>query len=202
MAVLLQITSGRGPVECCLAVAKMADILMADACKAGIDAERIETEPGPQDGTMLSALIHLEGVQADIFAAGYVGTVKWMFTSPFRPGHKRRNWFVGIRTVEMPTLVKLDERDIRIETMRGSGPGGQHVNTTESAVRAVHLPTGLSAIARDERSQSSNRKRALERLGILVARYEQKLLVTAQKMRWDAHNELERGNPVRIYSEK
>ena len=54
-------------------------------------------------------------------------------------------------------------------------------------------------MARDERSQNANRKRALERLSIVIARYEQRQLTKAQKKRWDAHNELVRGNPVRVY---
>lgn len=95
--------------------------------------------------------------------------------------------------------IIFSAQDIRIETLKASGPGGQHVNTTESAVRAVHIPTGLTAMARDERSQNANRKRALERLAILIARHEQRLFAKAQKLRWDAHNELVRGNPVKVY---
>ena len=94
------------------------------------------------------------------------------------------------------------EPEFKFKTSRSSGAGGQHVNTTESAVRAVHLSTGLSAIARDERSQSANRKRALERLAILIARQGQREAVKAQKLRWDAHNDLVRGNPMRVYEGK
>lgn len=66
-------------------------------------------------------------------------------------------------------------------------------------MRATHTPTGLSAIARDERSQTANRKRALDRLGILLSRHAQREQARALKQRWDAHNELVRGNPVRVY---
>lgn len=199
MALLLQISSGRGPVECCRVVALMTEILFEDARKAGFDAELIESEPGAEKGTLLSALLHLDGTDVTQFAAGYAGTVQWIGNSTFRPGHKRKNWYIGIRQIVMPQLVTLEEKDIRIETMKGSGPGGQHVNTTESAVRVVHVPTGISAIGRDQRSQSANRKKALERLGILLTRHEQKSAAKNRKLRWDAHNELERGNPVRVY---
>ena len=67
------------------------------------------------------------------------------------------------------------------------------------AIRAVHLPTGIVAISRDERSQIANRRRALSRLSILVARREKIQAHEAQQQRWDAHNELVRGNPARVY---
>ena len=201
MAVLLQITSGRGPVECCLVVARLAEVLVSDAVQLGICAAVIEEECGPEKGTLLSALIHLDGNSVEKFAAGYEGTIQWICSSTFRPGQKRKNWYVGVQRIPVPQQVLFSTQDIRIETMKAGGPGGQHVNTTESAVRVVHIPTGLSATARNERSQTANRKRALERLAILVARHEQRQQAKAQKQRWDAHNELVRGNPVRVYED-
>ena len=199
MSILLQITSGRGPVECCWVVARLAESIIADARRNAINAEIIEEEVGSEKSTLLSALIHLDGSEAKQFAASYEGTIQWIGNSTFRPGHRRKNWFVGVQRVPLPRSTIFSESDVRIETLKASGPGGQHVNTTESAVRAIHIPTGLTAMARDERSQNANRKRALERLSILIARHEQRQLAKAQKQRWDAHNELVRGNPVRVY---
>jgi len=199
MQIILQITSARGPVECCWVVARLAEELVADAAKQGLVAAVIEEEPGPEKGTLMSALIHIDGEGCPAFAASWVGTVQWIATSPFRPGHKRKNWFVGVNQITIPETSKFREQDVLMETLKASGPGGQHVNTTESAVRLVHIPTGLTTIARDERSQAANRKRALERLAILIARHEQQQLAKAQKKRWDSHNELVRGNPVRVY---
>ena len=197
---LLQITSGRGPVECAWVTARLADIVVADARTAGLEADIIEKEEGGEKGTLLSALIHLAGAGCDAFAVQYEGTVQWIGKSTFRHGHKRKNWYVGVRRVSFPESDSFHERDVRFDTMRASGPGGQHVNTTDSAVRAIHLPTGLTAVSRDERSQAANRKRALKRLAILVARHEQRKLDNARQVRWDAHNELVRGNPVRVYA--
>lgn len=202
MSILLQITSGRGPVECCWVVARLAESLIAEARKQRLQAEIIETEAGGEKETLLSALIHLDGEGAEGFVASYEGTIQWIGNSPFRPDHKRKNWFVGTQQLPMPESVPLSELDLRIETMKAGGPGGQHVNTTESAVRVVHIPTGLIAMGRDVRSQNANRKRALERLSILVARHRQRQMAKVQKQRWDAHNELVRGNPVRVYKGK
>ena len=199
MSILLQITSGRGPVECSWVVARLAESIIADARLNAIIAEIIEEEAGSEKGTLLSALIHLDGNEAKQFAASYEGTIQWTGYSTFRPGHRRKNWFAGVQRVPLPQSTIFSESDVRIETLKASGPGGQHVNTTESAVRAIHIPTGLTAMARDERSQNANRKRALERLSILIARHKQRQLAKAQKQRWDAHNELVRGNPVRVY---
>jgi len=200
MASLLQITSGRGPVECCWVVAQLADAILADACNHGLQAEIIEEEAGPTKGTLSSALIHIDGKGTEGFISGYEGTVQWIGYSTFRPGHKRKNWFVGVQQVPIPESITFSTKDIRIETMKGSGPGGQHVNTTESSVRVTHIPTGISAIARDERSQTANRKRALERLTIILSRHGQREQAKGQKYRWNTHNELVRGNAVRVYA--
>jgi len=198
-ALLLQITSGRGPTECAWVAARLAESLIAEAKQAGLMAQLIEEEAGPEKGTLLSALIHLAGCGCDTFASGFAGTVQWIGYSHFRPGHKRKNWFVGVQRVSVPPTISFCDRDIRIDTLRASGPGGQHVNTTESAVRVTHVPTGLVAMCSDERSQFANRKRALERLAIIVERHEQRRKDAALQQRWDAHNELVRGNPVRVY---
>ena len=199
MSVLLQITSGRGPVECAWVAARLAENLLAEARQAGLRVDMVEAEAGPEPGTLLSALLQVEGERAEDFAAGLEGTIQWIGYSRYRPGHKRKNWFVGVQRFVLAQTLTFSDREVRIETLRSSGPGGQHVNTTESAVRAIHLPTGLVAISQDERSQQANRKRVLARLAALVGKRAQEQLDVARRQRWNSHNELVRGNPVRVY---
>src|SRR5258708_8823287 len=168
--VWLQLTAGQGPVECAWAVIRVLEKLREEAASAGLDARTLDLIPGPEAGTANSALVALSGgVDLDSFVNAWRGTVQWIARSPFRPEHKRKNWFVGIEVLEPVEETVFDPKEVRWETMRASGPGGQHVNRTESAVRVNHLPTGLQASAVGERSQHRNRQLALARLTEKIA---------------------------------
>ena len=129
----------------------------------------------------------------------WIGTVQWIGKSQFRPQTKRINWFVGVEIYLPPEQLKWSADELKIETMRASGPGGQHANKVESAVRITHMPTGISATAQEERSQMLNRKLAMARLTAHFEEANSQKTKNVQKDRWHQHNALERGNPVRIY---
>jgi peptide chain release factor len=197
----LQVTSGRGPAECQYAVARLADTIVRHARADGLSADVIEAVAGRQRDCLLSALISLSGPAAERFAASWQGSVLWICKSPFRPGHKRKNWFVGVDALLPPDPVaaRVDPRDVTFEAIRASGPGGQHVNTTDSAVRAHHRPSGITVLAREERSQHMNRKLALARIaGRLVDEAENRQ-AAAEEARWEKHNMLKRGDAVRTF---
>ncbi len=97
------------------------------------------------------------------------------------------------------TMGGFSQTDLRIETMRSSGPGGQHTNKTESAVRITHSPTGISVIAKEERSQYMNRRLALARIHAMIADSNNQDQKREEKKRWQYHNELERGSPSRTF---
>jgi peptide chain release factor len=164
----------------------------------------LDAVEGPERGTLLSALLSIEGEAAASFAARYEGSVLWVCQSPFRPTHKRKNWFVGVDVLNPPNLGRtgstIKEQDVVFEAMRASGPGGQHVNKTESAVRATHKPTGLVAVAREERSQVMNKRLALARLAGMLAAGVEKAMAGAERDRWAQHDALERGKPVRTFT--
>lgn len=199
-SIFLQITSGRGPVECARVVALVLEMILKEAREGGLLAEVLDREPGPQEfgGTLFSASLKLEGEAAGNFASQWIGTVQWIGKSPYRKMHKRKNWFIGVQQIHIPDEVLMDAGNIRYETLRASGPGGQHVNKTESAVRAIHIPSGLSAMASDERSQAQNKKLAKERLFLKIAEWKNEENRRIIRENWDQHNSLERGNPVKV----
>lgn len=200
--VWMQITSGRGPVECQIAVSKLAEVLLLEARNAGLAAEVLDAVQGEERGSALSALLSIDGNGARAFAARSKGSVLWICASPARPNHKRKNWFVGVDVLAPPdpaTAKDVKVSDVIFEAMRASGPGGQHVNKTESAVRATHKPTGLVTVALEERSQVMNRKLALARLSSMIAAGAKAARAEADRHRWAQHDALERGDPVRTF---
>ena len=193
-------TSGRGPAECGRAVYGISKRIISEAIALSLSVDVIEEAPGDMPATLDSLLIEITGSGADAFVEKIQGTMLWIEKSPFRPYHKRKNWFIGVGIAEPPETSTINPGDIRYETMCATGPGGQHVNKTESAVRAIHVPTGMKASARDHRSQHRNKELALKRLLHQLSQIERQSHEQNQKKRWDKHNDLERGNPVRTYS--
>ena len=193
-------TSGRGPAECGRAVYGITRRIISEALALSLTVEVIEEASGDMPETLYSLLLEIVGPGADAFVERIQGTMLWIGKSPFRPYHKRKNWFIGVNIVEPPETAAVNPGDIRYETMCATGPGGQHVNKTESAVRAIHVPTGMKAVARDHRSQHRNKELALKRLLHQLSQIERQSHEQNRRRRWDKHNALERGNPVRTYA--
>lgn len=198
----LQITSARGPAECQHVVARLLPILQAEAQAAGLSVELIAAQDGDEGGTLRSAMLAVGGSPEALagLKTRWVGSVLWVGKSPYRPHHRRQNWFVGVECFGVPSQPGWHERDLEFSTLRASGPGGQHVNKTESAVRVLHRPSGLSVVAREERSQAQNKRLALARLAALFAEQGNQQAAQAERERWDQHNTLSRGNPIRTFT--
>lgn len=195
-------TSGRGPAECRIALAHVLSAIAKEAEKAGLDLDIAEGTAPDRHGPG-SAVVVVEGApEAETaFVRAWAGSILWVAPSPVRPHHKRKNWFVGVSELPAPPCAARAPAlaEIRFEAMRAGGPGGQHQNKTESAVRAVHTPTGLSVVARDGRSQHRNKAIAVERLAALLA-LQAELARSGDLMAVQAgHDRLERGRPVRRF---
>ena len=186
----IQFSSGQGPEECELAVGKLLralelefrDILVTDAVRG--------RKPDSYRSVRISSGSDLSFLE---------GTVKWVCESPYRPQHKRKNWFVDISLCAETSRVIYDEELVRFETFRSGGKGGQHVNKVETGVRAIYVPTGLAVTSTEARSQHMNKRIALDRLCEAIARQNNTSAAAAQALNRLEHARIERGNPVRTY---
>jgi peptide chain release factor len=196
----VQITSGRGPVECCRVVVLVTQKIVEQAKQLGLETEVVEHEDGLQDGCMFSATLSVSGDDIEKLRSEWEGPVLWVAQkNKFRPWHRRKNWFVGIHFFKPLKSESINERDISYETLRASGPGGQNVNKVETAVRAVHRPSGITVLASDMRSQAQNKKLARERLIMKLSAIEEEKQLQQTHAVWMNHNTLERGNPVKTF---
>ncbi|MCP4213423.1 MAG: peptide chain release factor H [bacterium] len=196
----LQVSAGSGPEECRRTVGKVYETICAEAAEKNIKTSLVHAVPSGIKGNYKSLLLSLQGNGLENFRRSWQGTVQWIWKSKYRPNHKRKNWFVSV-DVFTPREKSggLSEKDIKIETIRAGGPGGQHVNKTESAVRITHLPSGITVRADEERSQHMNKKLAIARLDMLLEEQQREQQKEDEKERWKTHNQLERGNGIRIY---
>lgn len=199
MEKIIQITSGRGPAECSWVVAQVLKTFIEEAKENNIKTTMLHRETGIENGTVETATILLESDALDMFVNSWIGTIQWIGQSQFRKFHKRKNWFIGIFEIETSTATEISEKDIHYQAMRSSGAGGQHVNKVSSAVRATHIPTGISVVAMDSRSQHQNKKLATERLLQKFKEEAVKQFKAEFQAQWMNQLQIQRGNPVRIF---
>ncbi len=196
---IIQITAGRGPAECTWVAAQVLKKVLEEAQENQLETQVLQREAGHENGTVASALLVIKGKLASDFVQSWAGTIQWIGQSSFRKMHKRKNWFIGVFEVESVSLQTISEKDIQYQAMRSSGAGGQHVNKVSSAIRVTHLPSGISVVAMDSRSQHQNKKLATERLLEKFKIFELEQLKQQVAHQWENQLNVQRGNPIRTF---
>jgi peptide chain release factor 2 len=184
---ILEIHAGTGGTD----AQDWADMLLRMylrwAADRGFETEVLEASPGEEAG-LKSATVAVRGENAYGILKAERGVHRLVRLSPFDAAHRRHTAFAQV--VVAPLLpddiqIEIDESDLRIDTYRATGAGGQHVNKTDSAVRITHIPTGIVVQCQNERSQTSNKATALR---VLKSR-----LVELEEERREAELAKERG---------
>lgn len=184
-----QISSGQGPAECELAVAKLLGYLQRNHAVSVLD-----TTTGYYEGTYRSVRLSTEEDLSD-----YLGSVQWVCKSPYRPTHKRKNWFIDFSRCGEAEKVEFDPEQVVFETFRSGGKGGQNVNKVETGVRATYLPTGESVVCTEERSQYANKQKAITRLQERVSVENRRRRAGEKSNAWRKHTMIKRGNARTVF---
>lgn len=198
----IEVQAGAGGTESMDWAAMVMQMYKMWARQRGYGVAVVDEMPGDIAG-IKRATIKVDGEYAFGYAKAEVGVHRLVRISPFDSGKRRHTSFAAVAVIPIlgdgSTHMQINESDLRIERFRAGGAGGQHVNTTESAVRIVHIPTGITATCQNERSQHQNKASAM---AVLQSRLDQ--IEMARQAQMNAQHtqsltEISWGNQIRTY---
>ncbi|XP_019418030.1 PREDICTED: peptide chain release factor PrfB2, chloroplastic isoform X2 [Lupinus angustifolius] len=169
----IEVQAGAGGTESMDWASMVMQMYKSWAQRRGYKVIVMEEMPGELAG-IKRATIKVDGEFAFGYAKAEIGVHRLVRISPFDSNKRRHTSFSAVAVIPIlgdgSTRVQINESDLRIERFRSGGPGGQHANTTDSAVRIIHIPTGITATSQNERSQHMNKASAL---AVLQSRLDQ-----------------------------
>ena len=201
MSCILKINSGAGGTESCDWASMLCRMYEKWADKRGFTVEVLDSLDGDEAG-LKSVTLEIQGDNAYGYLKSEHGVHRLVRISPFNAAGKRQTSFVScdvMPDIKQDIDIEIADDDIRIDTYRSSGAGGQHINKTSSAIRITHFPTGIVVQCQNERSQHMNKDKAMQMLKakLLILR-EQENLAKESDIRGEV-KEIGWGSQIRSY---